>query len=845
MSKAFKYFITRSYTIFILSFFVFSFSILKVSAVYYATDNVTNPSCAPGDAGCYVSLNTLDQNIRIWNATGHDTTSVGIGTLALDTITGTDNYNYAIGEESMRYATGSGNYGFGWYTLRGDGTNTNSGSRNIGIGEGVLNKLRSGSDNIGIGNAAFNALTTGSFNISIGRSSQRFLTTGSHNTSLGYGSLINNIIGSGNTTFGYNSATSATGSYNTIIGYGGGQTLSTGSYNISIGQNVQLPSDTGSGQLNIGNLIYGTGIYSGATATSTPVTSGMIGIGVATPTATLDVLYDSTTDERMTFGGAGRLNIIRYGSDQAIRIQRANGTSASQTHVLLGENIGQFGFEGYRANASFGRTFDISIQASEDYSGSSYGSTASFLKVKTSGSSRYPYMYTDGNNRTGFTSGSSGLSGTIPSTLYALGEGSTSSTYTAQFHNSTGTNNALVIRDDGNVGIGTASPNAKLHVLYNPTNSNSDLFVSESSSITTTNGNYSTAGISSWTYGNVNAGITNSGSIRGMYSEVFRNAFGTADNGTMTSIFGNRMLYGHFNNDVAATPITTNVYGLFLYPFAKTGTITNLYDLYIANPNSGGIVTNHWALYQNDVTAKNYFAGNLGIATTTPSYKLHVGDGTTVGIIARFQNSTGTCDINPTTTSLSCSSDRTLKTNITNLNNTILNQITTLQPVTYTWINDNTNQQQTGFIAQDVEAIFPSLVSTDPTTNLKSLNYIGLIPYAIEGIKEIDIKVNQLSSLDDTVEGSFASILKSYLANASNRITRIFTGEVCLTDIDGSSECLNKEELSQLKQLLNNQNNIQQPTPQDQNIETIPPAEPIVEEVVVEENNQNTQEVVE
>ena len=177
---------------------------------------------------------------------------------------------------------------------------------------------------------------------------------------------------------------------------------------------------------------------------------------------------------------------------------------------------------------------------------------------------------------------------------------------------------------------------------------------------------------------------------------------------------------------------------------------------------------------------------------TVGAYSLNVGSSSVTGIVSRFQNSTGTCDINPTTTSLSCSSDRTLKTNITNLNNTILNQITTLQPVTYTWINDNTNQQQTGFIAQDVEAIFPSLVSTDPTTNLKSLNYIGLIPYAIEGIKEIDIKVNQLSSLDDTVEGSFASILKSYLANASNRITRIFTGEVCLTDIDGSSECLNK-----------------------------------------------------
>lgn len=44
------------------------------------------------------------------------------------------------------------------------------------------------------------------------------------------------------------------------------------------------------------------------------------------------------------------------------------------------------------------------------------------------------------------------------------GIGTTSVTWTSQFHNSTGTNNALMIRDDGNVGIGTASPTSRLYV---------------------------------------------------------------------------------------------------------------------------------------------------------------------------------------------------------------------------------------------------------------------------------------------------------------------------------------------------------------------------------------------
>ena len=252
-----------------------------------------------------------------------------------------------------------------------------------------------------------------------------------------------------------------------------------------------------------------------------------------------------------------------------------------------------------------------------------------------------------------------------------------------------------------------------------------------------------------------------------------------------------------------------------------------------------GTSSNNWVKLKKDT-------GNFGIGNSiNPAYKLQVGDGSVVGIVSRFQNSTGTCDINPTTTSLSCSSDRTLKTNITNLNNTILNQITTLQPVTYTWINDNTNQQQTGFIAQDVEAIFPSLVSTDPTTNLKSLNYIGLIPYAIEGIRELDIKLNQQASLDTTLQGSFGYLAKEFLANVNSYIKDLTVGklkvdgDVCVDDV-----CISKEQFKQMlidqqnrsgqvnnvvqennpEIIPDNQNNEEEPLPDNQEI-SIPPIE--------------------
>lgn len=54
--------------------------------------------------------------------------------------------------------------------------------------------------------------------------------------------------------------------------------------------------------------------------------------------------------------------------------------------------------------------------------------------------------------------------GVITPTLQIRSTGATSATNSVVVHNSTGTNNAFIVRDDGNVGIGTATPGYKLEV---------------------------------------------------------------------------------------------------------------------------------------------------------------------------------------------------------------------------------------------------------------------------------------------------------------------------------------------------------------------------------------------
>lgn len=72
---------------------------------------------------------------------------------------------------------------------------------------------------------------------------------------------------------------------------------------------------------------------------------------------------------------------------------------------------------------------------------------------------------------------------------------------------------------------------------------------------------------------------------------------------TVTNFYGFRL----GAQTVTAPSTITNAYGLALEAFAGTGTITN-----------------RWGISQQDTLAKNYFAGSVGIGTTSPAGKLDV-----------------------------------------------------------------------------------------------------------------------------------------------------------------------------------------------------------------------------
>ena len=79
--------------------------------------------------------------------------------------------------------------------------------------------------------------------------------------------------------------------------------------------------------------------------------------------------------------------------------------------------------------------------------------------------------------------------------------------------------------------------------------------------------------------------------------------------------------FGHYNDATGTTCCAT---GICIEPYYYGGTVTHGYAMYVKAPVTGGTITNQYGLYIDGSSACNYFAGNVGIGDTTPSYPLEV-----------------------------------------------------------------------------------------------------------------------------------------------------------------------------------------------------------------------------
>jgi hypothetical protein len=120
--------------------------------------------------------------------------------------------------------------------------------------------------------------------------------------------------------------------------------------------------------------------------------------------------------------------------------------------------------------------------------------------------------------------------------------------------------------------------------------------------------------------------------------------------------------------------------------------------------------------------------GNVGIGTTSPSYRLHVsgGDIYCTGNITAF-------------------SDSNYKKDLIRIENAV-DKLSTLTGYTFAFTEDASDhpKRYAGLLAQEVEAVLPEVVSVEPNTGKMGVSYGNMMALVVNAIKELKNEIQDI-----------------------------------------------------------------------------------------------------
>jgi hypothetical protein len=204
--------------------------------------------------------------------------------------------------------------------------------------------------------------------------------------------------------------------------------------------------------------------------------------------------------------------------------------------------------------------------------------------------------------------------------------------------------------------------------------------------------------------------------------------FGTTASGNISTAMG---IYTTASGDYStAMSSRTTASGIYSTAMGNDTTASDYNSFVIGRLNlAGSTVTNSASQFSTDNTAfviGNGTYDNSNNQVTRSDALTVLFDGTTT--IAG---------------DLSINSDARLKANIISLGSTLA-KLLQIDGKTYTMKKDENKKQKIGVLAQDIEKVFPELVSE--SNGVKSVNYQGLVPVLINALKEQDSKMKEQDS---------------------------------------------------------------------------------------------------
>lgn len=667
----------------------------------------------------------------------------------------TDNANENI---FIGYQAGNQNLGGNWNTFLGtEAGYTNTGSDNTFIGYQAGKMHQSQGGNVYIGSKAGRDATNGQQNVYIGESTGLSTTYAKSNVFIGYesgknikGSATADSIGSYNVYLGYQAGSNGETIFkNVFLGYKAGMNSryegvdpNDGSVNVFIGSEAGKSNTIGRANTAIGeNALWSntTGIWNVALGRR-PLYSNISGnANIAIGFHSL--FYNQTGKENIAIGSFALVNNITTNNNIAIGTL-ALGLSLDSSNVAVGR--GSLSYLKYGSkNTALGNGANVSIPAGtyNNVTVLGYGATAIASNQVVIGNNEVTNVTIPGVYNDSTVSESSNV--------YVNSFGQIMRTVVPTV---TGTGSINKIAFWNGVGSSTLSYSANLH--WDNTNTRLGMGASAPSyNLSFGGGVARTIGMERRTITNgagysltINSGGATSGSLN--YSGGDLNLSSGIATGT-----GSSNIY--FKTSTAGSSGTTD-----RTPSTKM-TILGSGNIGIGTTDPATI----FHIYQP--------AGALPVRITKVSTTNYWGFGLRVtdsdNNLVFAYNGTNKASVDAIDGSWDVASDERLKTNIEPLEK-VLNKVLMLKPSSFYFKSDiNKQRKSIGFIAQDVEKVFPNLINEfvdEDGNNYKGLSYNDFAILSIQAIIELNAKhelhIDTLSSEIENLKNENDQIRSDY-----------------------------------------------------------------------------------